>query len=173
MDMTLAIRCATADDGDALVTLWERCALTRPWNDPRRDITRRLAIEDDLFLVGSPVAAERDRPAIGHLVADENDRPVAGNSGEDDNTPIVASAMGGYDGHRGWVYYVAVDPTHRGHGHGAELMRELERRLLARGCPKLNLQVRSDNPTARAFYRRLGYAMDETASLGKRLIDDT
>jgi len=154
--MKLSIRCATSDDDEALVTLWQRCELTRPWNDPRRDIARRLAIEDDLFLVGN---------VVGNAAAMETAPLIA-------SAPIVASAMGGYDGHRGWVYYVAVDPLHRSQGYAAHLMRTLEERLRARGCAKLNLQVRTDNAAAVAFYRRLGYAVDETASLGKRLIAD-
>ena len=80
--------------------------------------------------------------------------------------------MGGYEGHRGWVNYLAVHPERRGRGDGRALMAELEHRLLARGCPKINLQVREDNAVALAFYERLGFTVDASVSLGKRLIPD-
>lgn len=126
-----------------MIALWDAAGLLRPWNDPDRDIDRKLSLDDELFLVG-----ERD-------------------TGE-----LVAVAMVGYDGHRGWVNYLGVDPTHQGLGLGRAMMREAERRLLALGCPKLNLQVRSGNASVLAFYRALGYEIDETVSLGKRLIVD-
>jgi len=159
----LRIRAFALADTEALVALWEACGLTRPWNDPRRDIERRRALNDGLFLVGEPGPGDDGHDAGGH--DDENPSPheAAG---------LVASAMGGYDGHRGWVYYVAVHPAHRGHGHGRRLMGELERRLLARGCPKINLQVRTGNDDVLAFYARLGFSVDATVSLGKRLIAD-
>jgi len=84
----------------------------------------------------------------------------------------VVAAMGGYDGHRGWVNYLAVAPDRRHQGLGRVLMTELEQLLAARGCPKLNLQVRADNAAAIAFYTGLGYGRDDVVSLGKRLIDD-
>jgi ribosomal protein S18 acetylase RimI-like enzyme len=129
-------------DESAVVALWEECGLTRPWNDPRADIARKLKVQRDLFLVGE---------ARGR---------------------IMASVMAGYDGHRGWVNYLAVLPAQRGRGHGRRLMREVEQALLAVGCPKLNLQVRTDNASALEFYRRIGYAQDAAVSLGKRLIAD-
>jgi ribosomal protein S18 acetylase RimI-like enzyme len=85
---------------------------------------------------------------------------------------VVATAMAGYDGHRGWINYLAVSPDARGKGHGRAVMDEVERRLLAMGCPKLNLQVRADNETALGFYRAIGYDVDVVTSLGKRLIPD-
>ncbi len=129
-------------DTDAVVGLWTACGLVRPWNDPRRDIERKLAEQPELFLVGEI-------------------------SGE-----LVATAMAGYDGHRGWVYYVAVDPSRRRQGLGRQLMSEVEARLVAVGCPKLNLQVRSDNAAVMGFYRGLGYGEDQVISMGKRLILD-
>lgn len=129
-------------DEAAVVALWQACGLTRPWNDPHKDIARKLTVQRELFLVG-----ERD----------------AG---------IVASVMAGYEGHRGWVNYLAVAPELRGQGHGAALMQHVERALRARGCPKINLLVRSSNSAVLAFYRRLGYAVDEAVPLGKRLIPD-
>ena len=90
----------------------------------------------------------------------------------DEGGTIVASAMFGYDGHRGRVNYLAVAPDHRRRGHARRLMDEGEARLTALGCPKLSLQVRAGNAQAIAFYEHLGYATDEAVSLGKRLIAD-
>ncbi len=132
----------TTDYEQQVIRLWRDCALTRPWNNPQLDIERRLAIDDGLFLVG---------------VVDE---------------AAVATVMGGYDGHRGRVNYVAVAPAWQGHGFGRQMMACLERKLLARGCPKLNLQVRIDNEQAVRFYEALGYQQDRVLSLGKRLISD-
>lgn len=137
------IRTFVPDDTAAVVALWEAAGLLRPWNDPHRDIERKLAMGDDLFLV----AVDRDGVLVG-------------------------SVMAGYDGHRGWVNYLAVDPRRRTQGWGRSLMDDAERRLLAVGCPKLNLQVRSDNSSAVEFYRHIGYVQDDVVSLGKRLIPD-
>lgn len=129
-------------DEDAVVALWERCGLTRPWNDPRRDIARKRTVQPELFLVY-----------------------------EADGV-IVASAMFGYDGHRGWANYLGVDPAHRHQGIARSLMAEGERLLRERGCPKLSLQVRSSNTEATAFYESLGYGRDDVLSYGRRLIQD-
>jgi ribosomal protein S18 acetylase RimI-like enzyme len=129
-------------DEAGVVRLWEECGLTRPWNDPHADIARKLTEQPELFLVGT--------------VGEE----------------LMATAMAGYDGHRGWVYYLAVSPWHRRRGFGRLLMREAERLLLERGCPKLNLQVRSSNTEVIEFYRKLGYTQDDVISLGRRLIHD-
>jgi len=137
------IRAYQAADEAAIVALWKECGLTRPWNDPHKDIARKLTQQPDLFLVGT--------------LGDE----------------IVASAMVGFDGHRGWVYYLAVAERHRKHSLGRALMGEAERLLIERGCPKVNLQVRSSNSGVIEFYRKLGYSVDETVSLGKRLIPDS
>lgn len=80
--------------------------------------------------------------------------------------------MAGFDGHRGWVNYLAVAPEHQKKGFGRLLMRHVEEALQARGCPKLNLQVRPENKEVLEFYRRLGYAAEDRVSLGKRLITD-
>jgi ribosomal protein S18 acetylase RimI-like enzyme len=85
---------------------------------------------------------------------------------------VVATVMAGYEGHRGWINYLAVSPEQRSRGHGRRMMEEAERRLLALGCPKVNLQVRSTNQEAMGFYRRIGYAADEVVSFGKRLVSD-
>jgi ribosomal protein S18 acetylase RimI-like enzyme len=126
----------------AVVALWEECRLTRPWNDPHKDIARKLAAQPELFLVGML------------------------------NESVIATVMAGYEGHRGWVNYLAVAPTFRGRGFARELMKHVEQLLLSRGCPKVSLLVRTSNPEAIAFYRHLGYIQDEAVSLGKRLIPD-
>jgi ribosomal protein S18 acetylase RimI-like enzyme len=136
------IRAFDERDTDAVVALWEACGLTRPWNDPRRDIGRKLTTQPDLFLVGT----------------------VGGG--------VIATAMIGFDGHRGWVYYLAVSVEHRGRGLARELMAEAERLLIALGCPKIMLMVRADNTDVVELYEHLGYAVETTKLLGKRLIPD-
>ena len=138
----MRIRPYATGDETAVIALWEACRLTRPWNDPRKDIARKLAVQPELFLVGTV------------------------------NGEIVGSVMAGYEGHRGWVNYLAVAPCARRRGHARALMQRVEQLLLERGCPKLSLLVRNSNPEAVAFYRRLGYAQDDSVSLGKRLISD-
>lgn len=142
MQAPLQIRIFRPDDEAAVISLWEACGLTRPWNDPRLDIARKLTVQAELFFVG-----ELDGR-------------------------IVASAMAGYEGHRGWVNYLAVHPSVQKQSLGRQLMTHIEAELLARGCPKINLQVRSTNAAVLAFYARLGYGQDEVVSLGKRLIAD-
>jgi ribosomal protein S18 acetylase RimI-like enzyme len=129
-------------DEAAVVRLWKECDLVRPWNDPHKDIQRKLTVRPELFLVG--------------LV---------------DGT-LVATVMAGFDGHRGWVNYLAVAEAYRRRGLGRALMDRVEELLKALGCPKLNMQIRSTNAAVLAFYERLGYARDQTVSLGKRLIPD-
>jgi ribosomal protein S18 acetylase RimI-like enzyme len=136
------IRAYQPADEEAVVALWQACGLTRPWNDPRKDIARKLTQQPEMFLVGT------------------------------DGGQLVATAMVGYEGHRGWVNYLAVAPSHRRLALGRRLMGEAERLLLALGCPKVNVQVRSSNSEVLAFYRNLGYSQDEAVSLGKRLIRD-
>jgi ribosomal protein S18 acetylase RimI-like enzyme len=141
-DEALEIRPFRRDDEEAVVALWERCDLTRPWNDPRKDIRRKLEVRPDLFLVGM----------------------CAGS--------LVATVMAGYEGHRGWINYLAVDSERRRSGLGRRMMEAAERLLLAEGCPKINLQVREENDEVVAFYRALGYTQDPVVSLGKRLRSD-
>lgn len=139
----MELRSYRAADEDAVVELWQRCALTRAWNDPRKDIQRKLTTQPELFLVGELQGV------------------------------VIATVMAGYDGHRGWANYLAVAPEHRSKGYGRLLMRHVEEALTVRGCPKLNIQVRSGNSEVLEFYRKIGYSVDETVSLGKRLIPDT
>lgn len=136
------IRVFQSVDESAVVALWRACDLVRPWNDPYKDIARKLTTQPELFLVGEVGGA------------------------------VVATVMAGYDGHRGWVNYLAVTPSHRGKGFGRLLMEHVEELLKMRGCPKLNLQVRATNSAVVRFYERLGYHIDEVISLGKRLIPD-
>jgi ribosomal protein S18 acetylase RimI-like enzyme len=135
------------EDAAAVVALWQACGLVRPWNDPHRDIARKMTTQPELFLVGALADGEGDGP-------------------------VIASAMAGYDGHRGWLHYLAVAPAHQRLDHGRTLVTQVERLLQERGCPKLSLQVRNGNAQAIGFYRRLGFGQDDTASLGKRLIPD-
>lgn len=138
----MIIRPYEARDEAAVIALWQACGLTRPWNDPKRDIARKLTTQPELFLIGTVDDA------------------------------VIASAMVGYDGHRGWLYYLAVDAVHRSNGYGGALVREAEQLLLERGCPKINLLVRASNTGVLEFYRKLGYGQDEVVSLGRRLIPD-
>jgi len=138
----MQIRAYRSEDEAAVVALWRQCDLLRPWNDPAKDIRRKLTVRPDLFMVG---------------VVDGN---------------VVASVMAGYEGHRGWLNYLAVAPEHRRRGYGRALVAEAERLLLEAGCPKINLQVRSANRSVIQFYRRLGYDVDEVVSMGKRLEPD-
>ena len=129
-------------DQAAVISLWRDCGLVVPHNDPAKDVARKLAVGRDLFLVGT---------------TDEG---------------IVASVMGGYEGHRGWVNYLAVSPDCQGRGYGRQMMTAIEERLLERGCPKLNLQIRASNQAVVDFYRAIGYREDPVVSMGKRLIPD-
>ncbi len=138
----MLIRPYSTKDEDTVVALWVKCNLTRAWNNPQRDIARKLKVNPEWFLVG-----EID----GH---------------------VVATAMGGYEGHRGWVNYLAVDPEYQKRGLGRRMMNAIEEKLKAAGCPKINLQVRRGNDDALAFYARIGYKTDDVVSLGKRLVED-
>ena len=126
-------------DADRVVELWDRCGLLRPWNDPRKDIARKLQVQRELFLVG-----------------------------EIDGC-VVAVVMAGYEGHRGWANYLAVEPERQGQGLGRRMMDAVERGLAELGCPKVQLQIRRGNLDVVRFYRELGYTEDEVISMGKRL----
>jgi len=140
--MTAQIRTFRRDDADAVVALWEEAGLTRPWNDPRADIERMLAVWPELLLVA------------------------------EDAGRVVGSVMAGYDGHRGWLYYLASARDRRGEGIGRKLVEEAERRLIGLGCPKVQLMVRPGNELVFAFYDSAGYERFDIAMTGKRLISD-
>jgi len=124
------------------VALWSACGLVMPQNDPKRDIQRKLKVNPEWFLVG-----ELDGQ-------------------------ILATCMAGYEGHRGWINYLAVAPSHRRRGLATQLVREAERRLQQAGCPKINLQIRSSNTDVIAFYQALDFHVDDVISMGKRLEPD-
>ncbi|MBD8479317.1 GNAT family acetyltransferase [Microbacterium sp. CFBP 8794] len=140
--VSIVVRSFELDDEDAVVALWEEAGLTRPWNDPRADIRRKLTVQPELFLVAV------------------------------DGGTVVGSVMSGYDCHRGWLYYLAAAASHRGRGVGRLLVAEAERLLEALGCPKVQLMVRPENTGARGFYDALGYEPFETWATGKRLVVD-
>jgi ribosomal protein S18 acetylase RimI-like enzyme len=134
------IRPYRRSDKKAVAALWREVFPGAPsWNEPETDIERKLKVQREFFLV----ALERGS--------------------------LIGTAMAGFDGHRGWVYYVAVSPAHRRRGVGAALMQRVERALADFGCPKLNLQVRSGNREAEEFYTRLGYHVEDRVSMAKRL----
>lgn len=140
--LPISIRAYRPSDDVDVIALWRVCDLVRPWNDPAKDITRKLKVDPD-----------------GFLVAELEGR-------------VVASMMIGYDGHRGWINYLAVDPAVQRSGIGRALLTEAELRLRAVGCPKINLQVRRTNSGVVAYYERLGFAADDVVNLGKRLAVD-
>ncbi len=140
--MDVKIRTFEEPDRAAVVQIWHDCGLVYPQNDPDRDIDRKIADGVELFLVA--------------LVDDR----------------ITGSAMGGYEGHRAWVNYLAVAPQWQGMGIARALMNELEQRCHRIGCPKINLQIRMTNTHVMEFYRRIGFVEDEVRCMGKRLVDD-
>src|SRR6516165_10590309 len=136
----MEIRVYADSDEQAVVALWnEVLPPNAPHNDPVTSIRMKLAVERDLFFVATVDGI------------------------------VVGTVMGGYDGHRGWIYSVAVLPRHQRQGIGTALIRHLESALTALGCLKVNLQVRSTNAAVISFYERLGYAIEERVSMGKRL----
>ena len=137
-----AIRQFAPNDTNRVIFIWEQCDLVRKWNNPNFDIQRKLNFQKELFFVG--------------LLNDE----------------IIATAMFGYDGHRGWLNYFAVMPNFQKRGFGKQLMTFGEMALIEKGCPKLNLQIRNDNTKAINFYQKVGYKEDAAVSFGKRLIED-
>lgn len=128
---------------DDVIDLWKECGLVVPQNDPARDIERKLEVDPDLFLVG---------------LVDET---------------VVATVMGGYEGHRGWINYLAVKPSRQRKGYGQAMMQAVEALIEQKGCPKINLQVRSTNKAVIAFYSAIGYGIDDVVGLGKQLEHDS
>jgi ribosomal protein S18 acetylase RimI-like enzyme len=139
---SMKIRPFQIEDEAQVIALWQKCDLLRPWNDPHKDIARKLSVRPDLFLVGTM------------------------------DGQVIASVMAGYDGHRGWLNYLGVAPEYRRRGFAASIVAEAERLLAAEGCPKINLQVRTSNQQVIDFYRRVGYVFDDVVSMGKRLERD-
>lgn len=140
--LSMTIRPYRVEDEAAVIQLWKDCGLIHPSNNAKRDIERKMKVNPELFLVG---------------VVSEN---------------IAATAMTGYEGHRGWINYLAVAPQHRRQGVGRQIMAEAEAKLRALGCPKINLQIRTSNREVIAFYESLGFVQDDVVSFGKRLVVD-
>ena len=137
-----SIRAFALRDTESVIALWQATGVTRSWNNPHLDIQRKLTVQPELFLVA----------VDGH--------------------DIVGTVMAGYDGHRGWLYYLASDPQRRGEGIGRALVTAAEDALLELGCPKVQLMVRPDNDAVLGFYDSLGYERFDTSTTGKRLIPD-
>ena len=140
--MPIEIRSYERSDEKQVVQIWTDCGLVVPWNNPHQDIQRKLDVQPELFLVG--------------CLANK----------------IIATVMAGYDGHRGWINYLAVHPDHQHIGIGRRMMEEAEIQLQAAGCPKINLQVRRTNTKVIEFYKKIGYTLDDVVSFGKRLKAD-
>ena len=138
----MEIRCLRSEDELYVRALWKQCDLVRPWNDPHRDICRKLKVNPEWFLVG--------------LVDGQ----------------VMATVMAGYEGHRGWLNYLAVAPEFQRRGLARQIVAEAERLLRKAGCPKINLQIRTSNQAVIEFYRHLGYSVDDVVSMGKRLEHD-
>jgi len=138
----MQIRPFDPQDEEQVIALWRKCNLVVPQNDPKKDIQRKLKVNTELFLVG---------------VVDDK---------------IVATIMGGYEGHRGWVNYLAVSPSHQRKGYGQQMMEAVEVKLRAMGCAKINLQVRETNLAVVEFYKAIGYNLDHVIGMGKRLESD-
>lgn len=138
----MKIRPFEISDQKEVIELWKACQLVVPWNDPAKDIARKLKVDADLFLVGE-------------------------SEGE-----IIATVMGGYEGHRGWINYLAVSPQQQRKGYGKKIMQLVEQGIQQKGCPKINLMIRAKNTEAVAFYRSFGYELETSVGLGKRLEPD-
>lgn len=141
-ESSLLIRPFKEGDEEALVSLWNMCKLTVPWNNPYKDIARKLKVQAELFLVG--------------YLEDK----------------LIASVMAGYDGHRGWINYFAVHPDFQARGYGKQLMDNVENGLRELGCPKINLQIREGNDKVFSYYQKLGFVEEKRINMGKRLEDD-
>ena len=141
-ESSLLIRPYKEGDEEALVSLWNMCKLTVPWNNPYKDIARKLKVQAELFLVG--------------YLEDK----------------LIASVMAGYDGHRGWINYFAVHPDFQARGYGKQLMDNVENGLRELGCPKINLQIREGNDKVLSYYQKLGFVEEKRINMGKRLEDD-
>ena len=135
-------RLFNSKDKQSVLELWKTCNLIVSWNDPEKDILRKLSVRDDLFILAEI------------------------------NKKIIATAMGGYDGHRGYIYYLAVLPEFQKKGVGSKILSVVEKKLLKIGCPKINLFVRNTNMQVKSFYKKNQYTFQESEIYGKRLIID-
>jgi len=135
----LIIRSFQISDEPDVIDLWHRCSLVAPQNDPKKDIEMKLRMQPELFFVG--VMSCR----------------------------IVSTVMSGYDGHRGWIYYLAVDPNFQKKGIGRCMVEKAEMKLGELGCQKINLQVRNSNESVIAFYEHIGFGNDDVLGMGKKL----
>jgi ribosomal protein S18 acetylase RimI-like enzyme len=138
--MTISIRDASSDDRAAAIALWQECGLTRPWNDPVSDFDRALAFPGSTILLA------------------------------DDSGTVVGTATVGFDGHRGWIYYLGVKPSRRGEGIGRRLIDTCADWLRDRDCPKVELMLREGNP-ASGLYERLGWELQPVRVYARWLQD--
>lgn len=137
--LNITIRPFRETDQDNVIKLWEKVFPdAQPHNNPARDIRTKREVQPELFLVA--------------LLEDQ----------------VVGTAMAGFDGHRGWVYYLGVDPDHQRQGIGTSLMKRVEASLIGMGCPKLNLQIRANNTEVQTFYESMGYISEDRLSMGKK-----
>jgi ribosomal protein S18 acetylase RimI-like enzyme len=138
----LLIRPYRKEDERDIIDLWIQCNLVVSSNNPEKDIERKLNVNPELFLVGFF------------------------------NEALVATCMAGYEGHRGWINYLAVAPQYRRQGVATRMMNAAEKSLKSAGCPKINLQVRTSNKAVIQFYESVGFSTDDVVGLGKRLVPD-
>ncbi len=136
------IRQYQPQDQQQVINLWSACKLIIAHNDPRSDIQRKLKVNPEWFLVGQM------------------------------DGKIVATCMAGYEGHRGWINYLAIDPDYQRRGLATRIMHKAEELLRNAGCPKINLQIRTSNTAVIEFYKSLGFTIDDVVSMGKRLVHD-
>ena len=141
-ESSLLIRPFKEVDEEALVSLWKICKLTVPWNDPYKDIARKIKVQAELLLVGQL------------------------------EEKLIASVMAGYDGHRGWINYFAVHPDFQSSGYGKQLMDNVENKLRELGCPKINLQIREGNDKVLTYYQKHGFVEEKRINMGKRIEND-
>ena len=141
-ESSLLIRPFQEGNEEALVSLWNICKLTVPWNNQYKDIARKLKVQAELFLVG-------------YL-----------------EYKSIASVIAGYDRHRGWINYFAVHPDFQARGYGKQLMDNVENGLRELGCPKINLQIREGNDRVLSYYQKLGFVEENRINICKRLEDD-
>ena len=138
----MQIRPFSSGDKEAVIQLWGDCGLVVPHNNPCRDIECKLQVNPEWFLVGE----------------------LEGQ--------VVSTCMVGYEGHRGWINYLAIRPDLQGRGLGKQMMQHAEDLMKQAGCAKINLQIRSTNKKVVQFYKSLGYRQDPVVSMGKRLDPD-